>query len=174
MSLITKHIRGLLLAVCLVGASSTESLAGTLFAMPQSETAALNSTIQVAVGFSGFGNGNTLRSYDLTVNYDGQHLSYQGASVGDPSLGDQLNLEHDNDVAPKMTPGVGSLNISETSTDEPATLLETQAANFVIVTLTFQAIAPGAAPVSVTINDLKDANNHPVEVETTFGQVNIQ
>jgi hypothetical protein len=107
--------------------------------VPESPQIPLGDTTDLFVGINGLGDPPSLSAYDLTVNYDPTLFSFTGLTYGDPTIGNQLNLEGFGTITSDTT-GTDSINFSELSLDSPETLDTMQASSFVLVTLEFQAL----------------------------------
>jgi hypothetical protein len=95
------------------------------------------------------------------------------ATIGDPTLGDQLDLAGLGPVS-AVTPGLsGVVNLFELSLDLPSDLNNLQAGSFVLATLTFDAVSSGVSPLALFINALGDADGAPLEAEVGSGRIDV-
>jgi hypothetical protein len=120
-------------------------------------------------------NGTALSAFDISVNFDSAHLTYQGTAFGDPVLGDQLDLGSLGLNGPTATAGTGTVDLIETDIfDSPSTLLSNQAHSFTLAAFTFYSVASGNTPITVTLNSLADQNGNPFTAATQDASLIIQ
>lgn len=160
-----------LAAICLC--LSAPSHAVTLDITPNSAIGNVGSPFTVELGILGLGGGTALGAFDINFNFDSALVNFQSASFGDPHLGDQLDLSRLGINSPLATPGVGTVNLIETSFDDSALLIQSQAVKFTLASLTFAGMSAGAAPFSITINSLSDAFGGPITATATLGSATI-
>jgi hypothetical protein len=104
---------------------------------------------------------------DLDLSFDPAVLSATDGSLGDPILGDQLDVLGLGSLA-IATVGVGTINFFELSYDLPEDLHTLQAGAFVIGTVTLEGLTAGVSPLSLSINSIGDSLGDPLSVDT-FG-----
>jgi hypothetical protein len=114
--------------------------------------------VEVALRISDLGHGiaPSLGAFDLDVTFDASLLFAPSVVFGDPDLGDQLDLTGFGTIT-YATAGVGTINLSEVSFDEPSDLDDLQAGAFTLATLTFAPRSNGTSALNVVINELGDA-----------------
>jgi hypothetical protein len=127
----------------------------------------------IEVNISGLGNGTALGGFDLNIGFDPSLLGFSSAAYGDPTLGDQLDLEGFGTYTDTVT-GTGTTEITELSFDSAFALTSLQAANFTLASLTFDALAPGVSPVTLSVNALPDQNGNSIAAGTVSGLIDIQ
>ena len=103
----------------------------------------------------------SLGTFDLDISYDTAVLAYVSTTFGDPVLGDQLDLTMQGSVT-SATLGLGMVNIFGLSLDSPADLNALQRGDFVLATLTFQAVGAGTSNFGITVNALGDATGSAI------------
>jgi hypothetical protein len=145
-----------------------------LFAAPSHANVFLNITPDTQSLSAGLGSGTALGAYDLNIGFDSALLSFSKVTFGDPTLGDQLDLSHSDLNAPTATPSQGNVNLIEFSLDDPATLISQQASSFTLALLSFNTIAAGTSPITLSVNSLSDANAIDIPNTITNGSVTVQ
>jgi hypothetical protein len=145
--------RGLLLGIVLtmllflIPATSQALLIGF---DPASQVVQVGESVDVALFISGLGDGvvPSLGVFDLHVSFDPTILAFDGATFGDPVLGDQLNLFLGSlTILDDSVPGV--VNLFELSFDFPSNLVDFQAPSFTLATLTFDTLAVGTSSLDI-------------------------
>ena len=127
--------------------------------------------VEVSLAISGLGAG-ALSAFDVDIQYDPDHLGFDGASFGDPLLGDQLDLAGLGDSlqdASLTAPGL--LNLFESSLDDPAQLLGGQVDRFILAVLRFSVLQTASSQITISINGLADADGKPMT--TTVSAIEI-
>jgi hypothetical protein len=113
----------------------------------------------------------SLSTFDLDISFDPTILDFSTATFGDPILGDQLDIWGLGSVT-TVTPGVGTLNLSELSFDSVDDLNNLQAGSFVLASLTFDTLALGTSSLNITSYTLGDAYGNPLTADIQSGNVN--
>lgn len=141
---------------------------------PASQSVNPGDPVELAVRISGLGDlvAPSLGAFDLDVSFDPGVLAYTGADFGDPLLGDQLDLFALGSVS-GATPALGAVNLFEISLDLPDDLNTLQAQSFVLFTLHFDALAPGASALTLAANELGDAYGDPLNADLEPGSVGV-
>jgi hypothetical protein len=141
---------------------------------PLSQLVSPGDPLDVAVRISGLGSLGppSLSAFDVDVFYDPGVLGYTGADLGDPLLGDQLDLFALGSIGGAV-PGLGTVNVFEISLDLPDDLNDLQADSFVLFTLHFDALLPGASSLGLAANSLGDAFGDPLSADVTGGSVTV-
>lgn len=132
--------------------------ADLLSVTPTTQSAGIGSSVGVEVTISGLGASSapSLGAYDVNILFNPGILQFLDAVIGDPVLGDQLDLSGFGSIS-SVTPGAGTVELFELSLDSIDDLNNLQAPAFVLATLDFKAIGVGTSPVSISINALADA-----------------
>jgi hypothetical protein len=140
--------------------------------LPPSQTAAVGSFVQVALGISllNIGEPPSLGAYDVTVSFNPGLLVFSQVDFGDPVLGNQLDVFRLGTIQ-KITPGDGTVQLFELSLDSAADLDSFQVGDFTLFTLTFAAVAPGSTALNLDINALADAVGAPLTATTESGSI---
>jgi hypothetical protein len=154
--------------------SATPAFAVLIEVVPAVSQVGLGDPVTVRLAISGLGEGvsPSLSTFDLDVAFDPSVLAFTVASFGDPTLGDQLDLLGLGSVS-AATPGAGAVNLFELSLDTPDDLDSLQAGAFVLATLTFAALA-GESTLTLTVNDLGDADGGALEADVVAGRVIVR
>lgn len=132
--------------------------AGIISIDPLTQTVGLGSSINVKVQISELGafSAPSLGAYDLNVSFNPLLLQFLGATLGDPILGDQLDLLGLGSIQ-SVTPSAGSVGLFELSLDSIDDLNNLQSPSFVLGTLSFQTIGLGTSSINIGVNALSDA-----------------
>lgn len=141
---------------------------------PMMQTIGLGSSFDTAIVIEDLGSGSapSLGVFDIAATYDPGILSLTGATLGDPVLGDQLDLLGFGAIS-IITPGVGSLGLFELSLDPSFVLDALQASSFTLATLTFDALALGSTSLGFGPVLLGDAIGFPIIAELKEGSVEV-
>ena len=137
-----------------------------------SATVTLGDTAAVTLDITGLGSGSALGTFDVNVGFDPGILGFASATYGDPSLGDQLDLEALRTFA-NTTSGMGTVEVFELSLDSPSVLASSQATSFTLVTLDFNSLGLGQSALSISINALGDQNGNSLNATTLDGTVTV-
>jgi hypothetical protein len=139
--------------------------------VPATQTVLCCAPFQVALQISGLGSGVALGVFDVNLSFDPTLLAFDGATFGDPILGDQLDLEGFGTFS-FFTPGTGTVELFELSFDSPAALIALQAHAFTLATLTFNELdVIGVSPLGLSVYALGDANGNSLAAQLVNGQV---
>jgi len=151
--------------------------AATLSVLPSVSSVAVGSTFNVTINISDLidAGAPSLGDFDIDIHFNSALLSYSGFTWGDSIHGDQLDLAHLGSFSQADTShaNTGALNYFEVSLDDVATLNNTQAGSFGLVTLTFNALAAGSAPITLSVNALGNANGNALSAQINNGNVNV-
>ncbi|MBI2105119.1 MAG: PEP-CTERM sorting domain-containing protein [Candidatus Omnitrophica bacterium] len=141
---------------------------------PLTQSVAPGSLATVGLTLAGLGAATapSLRLLDLDVAFDPGILALHSVTFGDPLLGDQLNLTGLGSTT-TATSGTGTVNLFGQSPDSAADLNTLQAGAFRFATLEFEALGLGTSPLSVSVNDSRNAWDHPFNAITTDGSVAV-
>lgn len=159
----------------LVFSQTTLASSITISFSPPSQSVSQGTTAKLSVQLSGLGQGTapSLGTFDLLVNFNSSILTFSSASFGDPTLGDQLNVDGLG-VLSSVTPGGGSVDLFELSLDTSDDLNSLQAPGFILSTLTFGTIGSGTSPLSLTVNALGDAYGNSLTANLQAGAITVQ
>ncbi len=126
--------------------------------------------VSVTIGIAGLGTGTaqSIGTFDVNLGFDPLLLSFVSATFGN-----QLDILGLGDIR-TVTLGVGVVNLFELSLDSPAELNRLQLPAFTLATLTFDTLAEGRSPLTVTVNALGDADGSAVEAQIQNGSILIQ
>ena len=142
--------------------------------IPSNQQVGIGSSFDVELSISGLGNlaAPSISTYDLDISFDSSVVSFDSAVLGDPNLGNQLDLFGFGTIS-AVSPGAGVVNIFELSLDLPADLDSLQADSFVLATLTFDADSLGTSQLSLTANSVGDSLGVPLVTTLNNGSVNV-
>jgi hypothetical protein len=157
-----------ILAITMVSAEQAQADTVSL----SSATVTLGTTAAVTLDITGLGSGTALGTFDVNVGFDPGILGFASATYGDPSLGDQLDLESFGTFT-NTTPGIGTVEVFELSLDSPSVLARSQATSFALVTLDFNTLGPGQSALSISINALGDQNGNSLNATAIDGTVTV-
>lgn len=152
------NLRSVLWLMCLVFATSAS--AATLSLIPSPSTLAPGSTVSVDVVIAGLGDSTapSVGAFDLDVLYDPAVFSLVQVSFAD-GLGDPLA-----EVLTGSSNGGTSVNAFAVSLLTSAQLVASQPDTFTLMTLEFDASAPGAGSFDVSVNDVGDEDGAPLPI----------
>jgi hypothetical protein len=139
---------------------------------PAASVIGIGDSVAIALNVSGLVDNAapSLGVYDIDVVWDPSIVQLGIVSIGDPLLGDQLNLAGLGTFT-TITFGTGTLNLFELSLDSIADLNDKQAGSFTIATLNFTLLAAGTSDITPTVIQVGDANGRPLAVESITGAV---
>jgi hypothetical protein len=162
----------ILLSFALLSASSG-ARAVTLHFVPSSSEVYVGSPVSVSLVASDLTDSAapSLGTFDLDLVFDSALLSLTGVTFGDPVLGDQLDLFGLGSLSGAEESAPGSLNVFEISFDESSDLDDLQADSFTLVTLTFDALAPGTSALAFGSVTLGDALGDPLLADLVPGSI---
>lgn len=131
-----------------------------------SQNVTLGNIAQLGIQISdlGYFDALALRSFDLDIVFDPALLAFNGATFGDPALGDQLDisgfgtLTATNLYLHPSSPTSYIVNLSEQSFDLSGTLNSFQAGDFLLATLNFTTLGTGDTTLGILVNQLLDAD----------------
>jgi len=160
---------GVLMGAAALGVSAAHATAVLSIG---SATATQGDTKTVSLDISSLGGGSALGTFDISVGFDPAILGFLSASYGDPSLGDQLDLEGFGTLT-STTSGAGTADLFELSLDTSDALTSSQASSFTLATLNFKGLAAGVSPLMLSVNALGDQNGSTLSVSVQNGSVAI-
>jgi hypothetical protein len=169
------HIKNWLIALCLWFLMINAAYAITISLTPSSQTVVAGAMIDVGVEISelGIGEAPSLSVFDLGISYDPGLLSFNSASFGDSSLGDQLDVLGLGSVSSYNDSVSGLINLIELSLDTTSNLDTLQADSFTLATLNFNTTGIGNSHLGIIINSLGDAEGNPINATIAPGEVSI-
>lgn len=165
------------LVICLLGmGAATCGVAGVANATPvlsiSSDSISPGGTATVDLGISGLGNGTALGAFDVNVDFNSSILGFKSATFGDPTLGDQLNLEGFGTLT-SASAGAGTAELFELSFDSPAALTSLQAPNFTLATLTFTGLTAGVSDLTLSANSVGDEDGNELPLAFQDGTIAV-
>jgi hypothetical protein len=158
-----KQLLAGVLAFGVFGAAS----AYTLTITPADQTTTVGSQIGIGITASDFGVAGGLGAYNLDLSFEAGVLGFDrvvdGLGMGTVAFGLDYALNG------------GVLTLTDTSFDDPATLLASQSASFTLFTVYFNAIGEGTSFLSLSGVTLSDAlGNAMSEYSLSEGSVTVQ
>jgi hypothetical protein len=159
--------RALLGALLLGTLLAAPAAALSIQVRPSSQRVGLGGAVEVAVALSGLGDlaAPSLSTYDLELSFDAARLAFEGASFGDPLLGDPLDVLGLGSVTSVGELSPGRVELFALSLDSPADLERLQRGDFTLATVRFTAVAAGTSAIAVVPIALGDAFGDPLDVE---------
>lgn len=115
----------------------------------------------------------SLGAFDLDVQYDPTFLKFQTAALGDPVLGDQLNVDGLGTLGSVDGSMFGTVNLFEVSLNLSTDLNSLQATDFTLGTLKFSTLKLGTTDIDISINAMGDASGDPLAVTVLNGSATI-
>jgi hypothetical protein len=147
--------------------------------VPVFQSVVAGNPVSVDLTISGLGDfaPPSLSTFDLDVSFDPAILAFSGVSFG-LLLGDPSLREATTTVANSV---VGLVNVFALSFLEgnsetcifciPPFLDDLQPASFTLATLTFNTLAEGVSPFTLSVNALGDAAGNPLAADVSGGSV---
>ncbi len=147
----------------------TQAQGGVIAITPSTQIVSLGTQAMADVTITGLGSGTapSVGTFDVSVEFDPSLLSFVSASFGD-----QLDILGFGSIQ-SVLPGVGIVNLFEVSLDTIDDLNNLQSDEFVLATLTFDSLAPGTSPLTLTLNALGDAQGQALAATVENGSVTI-
>lgn len=168
----------LLKCLLMLTLSALSGLGAAIEFVPTPARSVVGGSLSIDVVISGLGAGvpPSVSAFDLTVEFDDNILNATGVAFG-ALLGDPTTLEAITSFA--ISPG--SLNFAEVSLLPPSALDALQPANFLLATLTFQAVGPGMSTLrfvpgtvpGVPGLDISDAFGSLLDTTASDGVVDV-
>jgi hypothetical protein len=165
----------LLIGVLAILNSAPLSADVLLAVVPQAQIIAPGTTTSIELRVSGLGvnSAPSLGAFDLNLAFNPVVVAFTGLTFGDPVQGDQLSLSGVPAISDFSLSSAGVLDLFSISLDS-ANLLDTeQADQFVLATLSFQAIAPGSTALTLSINSVSDSEGNPLSVALQTGSIAV-
>ena len=104
--------------------------------------------------------GGAIGGYDFNITFDPAILSYSATTFG-PGL----DVTHAGDSRDSGLNGPGKLETFEVSLDSPHDLAVLQPNTFVLFSLAFSSVAPGASSLGLSILSLTDESGNPLAAD---------
>jgi hypothetical protein len=159
-------LRWLILSLALLLFSSPAQALIIGFA-PGSQSVPLGGVATVELTAGDLGGPTAIGVWDVTVAFDPSILSFTSATFGSGldiwGLGSLQSV----------TPGTGNLNLFELSLDLPEDLELFQPDSFTLATLTFDTLAAGTSPLTITAAIIGDAWGLPLDPTLGDGSVTV-
>ncbi len=142
---------------------------------PETQTVSTGATVLFDVNITGLATGIALGAFDLNINFDSTLLSFNTMAFGDPLLRgiDQLDPLNLGDSLSLSTPSFGLVNLIDTSLYDQATLIAAQGSSFTLAVLSFNTLASGISPITLSINSLSNVNATTIQAAIQSGSVTI-
>ena len=142
---------------------------------PSSQIVTIGGSAEVGIKISGLGDliAPSLGTYDISIDFNPAVLAFNSVVYGDPILGDQLDLFSFGSLT-ATTPGAGSVNLFELSLDSVDDLNNLQAADFILATLSYDAIGVGISPLTFSAVLLGDALGDALTAIASNGSVTVE
>jgi hypothetical protein len=169
MNRMTRHLAHLALGL-LVALAAARADAISISMDPAASVIAVGDSVAIALNVSGLVDNAapSLAVYDIDVTWDPGLLQLGIVSVGDPLLGNQLDLVGLGTVS-TISFGTGTVGLSEQSLDSIADLTNLQAGSFTLATLTFQLLDVGPATITPSIIQAAEVSGLPLPIDSITG-----
>jgi PEP-CTERM motif len=164
-----KKTKGMLLALALFLAPVGPGHAISIHLEPATQTVAPGTLLSVSLEASGLGDlsAPSLGLWDVDIAFDPAILGFVGASFGTGL--DLFGLGSINDAFDLG----GLVDIFEVSLDLPSDLDTLQLGAFTLATLTFEALAVGSTPLTLTLDSVGDALGAPLAATASGAEVSV-
>lgn len=171
-----KHLCAASLATFLWAANGTALATPVLSVTPASQTVASASTTRIDLSISGLGNflSSSLSTFDIFLSYDPAILSLNNTSIGDPALGDQLDVFGFGTINGVDTTTPGSVELYDISFDFPSDLNDFQPGAFTLASLSFNALSAGTSALDITLAILGDEYGDALSADIVNGSITVQ
>jgi len=126
-------------------------------------------TVNLVIAGLGHMSAPSLSVFDIDMAYDPTILSTPDVQFGDPVLGDQLDLSGFGSITAVTIGAAGSVNLFELSFDFPHDLDALQTGEFVLATLTFEALTEGTSGLTPTVVNLGDSYGDRLTIDEVLG-----
>lgn len=150
--------------------TSRADAAPILALLPSGHTVGVGDALEVALVITGLDDEEVpvaLGAYDIDVTFDTAMFALVDAAIGDPEVGDQLDLFGLGSVI-DVRSTEGRLNLFQVSLDLTEDLNLLQADSFTLATFTLMVQAPLISELGIQVNALSDAAGDRL-VATTEG-----
>jgi hypothetical protein len=142
---------------------------------PETQTVSTRAPVLFDVNITGLATGIALAAFDINIDFDSTLLSLTNVAFGDPLLLgidqlDPLNLAMS---LPLAKPSFGLVNLIDISLYDPAILIAAQSSSFTLAILSFDTLAAGISPITLSINSLSNANAAILQASIQSGSVTI-
>lgn len=142
-----------------------QSKATALTMSTTSSNPIIGNTVDVELNVADLDDGtaDSVGAYDVNIAFDPSILSYNSVTFGN-----QLDLGIFGSIKSVDDSGIatGTLNIAESSLEDPVVLDSSQAPDFTLATITFDTIAVGPSQITPSIVSFGDAAGDPLAVDT--------
>ena len=135
--------------------------------VPSSQKVLVGNPLDVSIVISGLVDNAapSLGTFDLDVLFNPLLLAFNSVVFGNQL--DLFGLGSNTSV----TPGAGNMNLFELSLDLPGDLENQQAGSFTLASLTFNTLAVGVSPLSLSVNALGDATGNSLVADVSGGSI---
>ncbi len=148
----------------------------TLSFEPASQDVVLGNQAVVDVVISGLGDYSSpsLGAVDfLGIIYDPSILNISGINIGDPILGDQLDIFGLGSIKGYDDSSPGVVSFYDISLDSPWDLEDYQPSTFILATLTFDTLSLGTSPLEFSSYILGDEWGRSLDATVENGSVKV-
>ena len=167
-------MKRILLVAFTVLCVSVAAQAALIELVPSTSTLAVGDSIDLELRISGLGDGvaPSLGTYDIDIIHDAGVLQLNAVAIGDPVLGDQLDLSGFGTITSVLFLGNG-VNLFELSFDSASDLDDFQAPAFTLATLTYQGIGAGVGALMLNVIALGDSLGDEIDFETAGASITV-
>lgn len=165
-----------LFAAAVMALAAGPASAITLSMNPVSQTVAPGdpASLDIVISGLGFGAAPSLGTFDVEVSYDDSLLALSAVGIGDPGLGDQLDLFGLGSISGDSPLAPGLHDIFEISLDLPTDLDALQFDSFTLATLDFATLGTGIASVGFGNVTLGDSFGAPLQASVSGARITIR
>jgi hypothetical protein len=142
---------------------------------PETQTISTGAPVLIDVNITELATGIALGAFDINIGFDSTLLSFTNVVFGDPLLLgiDQLDPLSLGMSLPLATTSSGLVNLIDISLYDPAILIAAQNSSFTLAILSFDTLVAGISPITLSINNLSNANATLIEASIQSGSVTI-
>jgi len=142
---------------------------------PETQTVSTGTPVLFDVNITGLAAGIALAAFDINIGFDSTLLSLTTVAFGHPLLLgiDQLDPLGLGMSLPLATTSSGLVNLIDISLYDPAILIAAQNSSFTLARLSFDTLVAGISPITLSINNLSNANATLIEASIQSGSVTI-
>jgi hypothetical protein len=158
---------GLALGILPNALSGATAQAISLELLPSTQNVLLGDELAVDIAISGLGEdiAPSLSGFDLNISFDSNLFAYSSVTIGDPNLGDMLDLSDDPMSFAAVTPSVGTANFINITPDAELPFLNSvQPDSFILATLFLNTLGTGSSSLDLTVNALVNSDRELLTV----------
>lgn len=169
-----KHVIGLIVTTRVLCLGTPAHANISLSVVPSAPTVDVGDFVDIDIVISGLIDAlaPSVGVYDINVLFDDDIIAFDDVVFG-PRIGGDLDVFDLGGNPTFATPFVDGVNLFELSLDTPMDLNDHQVDEFIVATLTFQALTTGFSSLELFINELGDADGAPLTASTSGGGITV-